>query len=290
MRINAYVMAADPAWIEASVSSYYALVREIVVSYDAEGLSWSGTPLPIEECLDRLGKCDPQGKMRFCPGHFARRDHDPMENDTFQRQTALDMAGRGADWVLQLDTDEVIPDPAAFIGALEEADRGGFGAMEYPARWLYQRIGERSFLERCSRFWKPIAGFPGPVAVRPGAQLRYARQCDASLFRVDFGIRNTDPCHGRNTPVHRAISTREGILHYSWIRDEAELRRKTASWGHSRDPWDKEIAHWKWAGKHPLLATMATPLMSFQRRVRPVRLPATCLSHGASPAPSISRL
>lgn len=272
MRINAYLMAADPAWIEASVSSYYALVREIVVSYDEDGLSWSGTPLELGECLERLARCDPGRKMRFCPGHYARKDSNPMVNDTFQRQTALDRAGENADWVIQLDTDEALMDAGVFLSCLEEADRGGFAAMDYPARWLYQRIGERRFLERCSRLWGPAGGFPGPVAVKPGVALRNARQCDAKLFRVDFRKRNTDPSHRADAPVHRAVPTRAGIVHYSWVRSEADLLRKTASWGHSRDPWGKEIAYWKWAGKHPLFASMATPFMRFPRRVRPVTI------------------
>jgi hypothetical protein len=272
MRINAYIMAADPAWIEASVSSYYDLVDEIVVAYDQDGLSWSRTPLNVEGCLERLATCDPKGKMRYLPGRFARTEASPMENDTFQRQTALNIAGQGADWVIQLDTDEVIADARTFFECLQEADSQGFQAMDYPARWLYQRIGERRFFERCSRTWGPAASFPGPVAVKPGVCLRNARQCAVPLYRVDFRKRNTDPCHGKNAPVHRAIPTRAGIVHYSWIRDEAELLKKTSSWGHSRDPWAREIAYWKWSGAHPLLATLATPFMRFKRRVRPVTI------------------
>ena len=295
MRINAYIMAADPAWIEASVLSYYDLVHEIVVSYDASGRSWSGTPIAVDACLNRLRQIDTEGKLRFCPGDYARSGHNPMENDTFQRQTALEMAGEGADWVLQLDTDEVLADAGAFLNCLETAHRGGFNGMEYPARWLYRSLGENRYLERCSRFWKTIAGFPGPVAVRPGVRLCNARQSDAHLFRVDFCKRNTDPWHAPESPVHRAIPPGQGILHYSWIREEEELLRKTSAWGHSQDDWKSEIAHWIWAGRHPLLASLATPLMPFTRRVRIAKIapPPAVPAHGsvhashASPLPCL---
>ena len=282
MRINAYIMAADPAWIEASVLSYYDLVQQIVVSYDAAGLSWSGTPLPVDQCLARLRRIDPCGKMRFCPGLFARPECNPMQNDTHQRQCALDLAAEGADWVLQLDTDEVLADPVHFVDCLKEAQRRGFAAMEYPARWLYRALGEDLYLERCSRFWRTAGGFPGPVAVRPGTRLRNARQCDVPLFRVDFRSANTDPWHCKNAPVHRVVNPQQGIVHYSWIREETELLRKTSAWGHSKENWSPEIRHWLWAGRHPLLASLATPFMSVTRRMRIARIPSPSPFHAAA--------
>ncbi len=41
--------------------------------------------MPVDECLDRLRAIDPEGKLDFRPGDFARLDHSPTENDTHQR-------------------------------------------------------------------------------------------------------------------------------------------------------------------------------------------------------------
>lgn len=284
MRINAYIMTADPAWIEASVASYYHLVNEIIVSYDEASLGYSGVPIPVDECIQRVKTVDPEGKLRFCPGNFARLRYNPMQNDTYQREVALEIAGRGADWVLQLDTDEVLADPARFIECLEEADKGGFGGMEYPARWLYCGIGGDRYLERCSRLWRTTAGFPGPVAVRPGVRFQTSRQCDAKLFRVDFRSTNTDPWHGRNAPVHRVIKVNEGIVHYSWVRDKEELLRKTSTWGHSGEDWSGAVRHWAWAGRHPLWAAASAPFVDRERRLRIVKIvpPAPQVAAGHS--------
>jgi len=273
MHINAYILAADPAWLESSVLSYYHLVRKIVVSYDEAHLSWSGTPIPVEECLRRLRAIDSESKMVFIPGNFARRAYNPMQNDTYQRQTALDLASDDADWVLQLDTDEVLGNPGAFLSCLKTAHRIGFGAMEYPARWLYASLGNNRYLERCSPLWQTVAGFPGPVAIRPGNTLYTSRQCDTTLYRVDFRKRNTDPFHSPDAPVHAVVAERDGIIHYSWIRDESQLRRKTTAWGHSRDDWSPEIRHWVWAGKHPILASLTTPFRRFPQRMRITHIP-----------------
>lgn len=111
MRITAYVLVADPNYLRESLLSYYDHVDRIVLSYDENATSWTGTPIPVAECLAVIDDLDVDGKCERMPGHFARLEHHPLENETYQRQLALDEAGKDADWVLQLDTDEVMLDP-----------------------------------------------------------------------------------------------------------------------------------------------------------------------------------
>ena len=168
MKINAYILAADPAWIEGSVLAYYPLVDRIVVSYDENGFSWTGAPLDIDQCLRRLRAIDQAGKLDFQPGHYARREFftRPLENDTYQRQCALDQAGTDADWVLQLDTDEIIGDASVFADGLLEADRLGRDALNYPMLWLYCQASEERYHGWCDPGWRRTRGYAGAVAVR----------------------------------------------------------------------------------------------------------------------------
>lgn len=276
MRLKAYVLAADPAWIEASVTSYYELVEEIIVSSDYHSLGWTGKPVRSAECIERLAAIDVDKKMRFVTGHYARLDHHPVVNDTYQRQIAFDEASQGADWVVHIDTDEVLANPAVFKSCLEEAGERGFEAMDFPGRFLYKQIGRNRFLEMCSRFWQIAAAYPGPVAARPGTKLRLCRQCDVALFRVDFRAKSTSPAHPKMVPVHRVIGEHEGIYHYSWVRDEAAMLRKTQTWGHALDrKWESDLAHWLWSGRHPYL-TMLSCLWQrgeFHKRLRISQIP-----------------
>jgi len=257
LKIKAYILAADPAWIEASVCSYYHLIDELVVSYDENGIGYTGVAVAVEECLRRLKAIDREGKFRYAPGHYARLDHKPMENETYQRQQALDEASQGADWVLQLDSDEVMGDSDVFASCLNQADVGNFAAMDYPSRWIYRQLGDGRYLEACRPQWRIMGGYPGAMAVRAGTKLSHARQCEGALFRVDFRARNTDPWRGRDATVHRVVGDEQGIYHFSMVRSEAALRRKTETFSHALDAnWTAILDHWLWCGRHPYRAAM----------------------------------
>ncbi|MGQ9808765.1 MAG: hypothetical protein ACUVSM_03505 [Armatimonadota bacterium] len=283
LRLKAYVLAADPAWIEASVLSYYDLVEEIVVSYDKDGRGWTGVPIPVEECLRRLKAIDRDGKMRYVPGHYARLDHHPMENETYQRQCAIDAIGETCDWVLQLDTDEVLATPDVFLDCLRQAEDAGDSGLNYPARHLFVHARGRAYLEVCDRGWRLYGHYPGPVVVRAACKLEHARRIPAPLFHVDYSWNPKNgfaPAHNLRTKA--VVRPADAIFHFSWVRSHSYMEQKTRSWGHALDrDWSREISRWKWCGRHPVLATCATQFLRGPRKIhlRPCWLP-----------PSVSRL
>ncbi|MGN6219647.1 MAG: hypothetical protein ACTHNQ_09085 [Microbacterium sp.] len=262
MKIHAYVLAGDPAWIEQSIGSFYGMVDRIVVSFDADGLSWSGHALSTEESIARIAAVDPDGKVVLRPGRFSNPDLMAMWAETAQRQDALDAASEGADWVLQLDTDEVVTDPGAFRTAIDSAESHAASALEYPARVLYARARSGRFLEISRRFWTTQSSYPGPVAVRAGTRLSHARQAaGVPTFRVDVSAWNTDPARPATTPVHAVIPRQQALLHLSWVRTEAQMAEKRAVSGHAagRD-WDRELDRWRRRMRHPFVAAAGAPL------------------------------
>lgn len=281
MRVNAYLLAADPAWLEPSVLSYYALAKRIVVSYDKDGLSWTGQRLPVDECLGRLRAIDTARKMDFRPGAFARPTRDLLDNDTHQRQEALNHASEGADWVLQIDTDEVVANPDTLVRALQRADACGRGGLDFPARWLYGRIPNwpgNFYLEGCSRLLGVAATY-GLAAVRAGTRLRVSRNADVSLWRVDYRHRNTDPWRPRDAIVDAVIGRREGMWHFSWVRTDEDLAAKGRSSAHVEDfDWEQALRLRGKQLRHPIRTAVLTP-MSRQRTIfdhrwlRPVWVP-----------------
>ncbi|GAA4720083.1 hypothetical protein GCM10023216_06110 [Isoptericola chiayiensis] len=265
MRANAYVLAADPHFLAASIRSYYDRVERIIVSYDRSSTSWTGTRLPVDQCLTIIKSVDVDGKCVLAPGDFWQPGEEPIANDTYQRQVALDQAGEGVDWVLQLDTDEVMVSPDTFFRMVERAEAVGADALEYPARWLYARVGDvpggGRYLEASTRFWRPAASFPGPLAIRPGVTLDCARQASTAVsYRVDIRPWHTDRVQGYQRLVHDVVGVDDAVVHYSWVRPDDQMRRKFGWSGHAAT-YSRPAVYQRWVerAQRPWRAVMATP-------------------------------
>jgi len=280
MKIHAYVLASDPGKLEASVLSYYDLVSRIVVSYDEDGLGWTGVPTPYSaECLRRLRAIDSDKKMVYVAGRYARTEFDPLANDTYQRQDALDAASDGADWVLQIDTDEVIGAPDTFAKCMEEAIRADCDAMNYPATWLFSHAEGPWYLCRCRRGWGRVTDFPAPVMVRAGSELVHCRRVHrkSKFFHVDLNSTPSFLAWPERVPVNKIIERSEGIFHFSWVRPRAWLEAKLASWSHSggRD-WSGDLRRWDFACRRPWLASFLSQFVDtslYNWPLAPVKAP-----------------
>ena len=257
-RLHAYVLAADPTWIEPSVRAYYPHVQKIVVSYDRSGRGWTGAPIPVDECIERLRSIDDDRKMTFVSGCFSGEAADPMLNDTLQRNTALSCAAEGADWVLQLDTDEWLPDPVILLQGMRRAEALNLGAIEWPMRVLYRKLGGDRMLEVCSSGGMDHFEYIAPVAVRAGARLVHSRRTGGRFLRavargdVHSIQLHRPPADGETREV--LLEPSSAIIHNSWARSPAQLRGKLASWSHSglrawfyyATRWLPAVWLWRW--------------------------------------------
>ncbi len=289
LRLGAYLLLGDPAYLAQSIRSIYAIAERIVMVYDEAGLSWTNQPLPIEECLSVVDRMDTEGKVRLLPGNYHDTGLVPLEAETLERNAGISALDGEVDWIVQIDTDEVLGSPSRFVESIERARAADRSALDYPARWLYGHVSGRTYLERCRRSWGISAGYPGPVAVRAGTVLRLARQCDVPLWRVDFRSHNTDPAHPKDAPVDEWVGPDQGIWHFSWVRSEAEMRKKAASSGHVNEiNWGKEIDRWVDRRRHPVRTTLLTPVrrppavVGAPTWLRTVRVPGAVVSQADS--------
>lgn len=275
MRVNAYVLAGDPAWATRSLSSYYHLVERVIVSFDRNHRAWAGYDLDVKGALKALAAADPEGKIVHLPGDHCDPDRFILDVETEQRQAALDAASEGADWVLQLDTDEILLAPRTFTQQLEVAASRAAQAMDYPLRDFYQYVGGHRYLEHCGRFWTDQAAYPGPTAIRAGSTLNHCRQALVPLHRVDLAPHNTDPHHSRDAIVHAVIPRDEAIAHMSWVRTDGQMQQKSQTSGYAAaHQWGRDLDRWRWRRVHPLLTALGTPVArSVQDRFRISKLP-----------------
>jgi hypothetical protein len=210
-----------------------------------------------------------------------------MENDSHQRQCALEEAGRGADWVLALDTDEVLPNAREFGRRLREEVPRGFVAVEWPMRSFFRNVGPGLFLEVCSFSRRQLSEFPGPVAVRPGVALTAARHVQEPRWRFEIRRTGYDPVDRRHYQAHGVIPKSEAILHFSWARTEGDIVAKLESWSHNQDfdcrryferVW--RPAPWRW----PLMYNFHPIWPQCWPALRPVYLPRHLASNPGEPA------
>lgn len=261
-RLNAYVLLADPSWLRASVRSYYPHVGRIVACFDEEGVGWRGGPIPVDRCREILEEEDVDGKIEYLPGAFSMPDAvDSMVADTAQRQVALDAAGEGADWVLQLDADEIIPHWPTFERWLRRVEALGYRSLWYPQRWLFSRVGRHVYFEGARQLVRTSPARPGPLAVRAGARLVHARQDDTPRLLIDIG------------PGRNAVRKRHAVIHLSWVRSAETLLAKSSWSGHAdyRD-WSPELRAWFDSQRHPVRFQIRNLLTGEPYRLRPAFL------------------
>lgn len=216
--------------------AYYRHVDRLVVSYDADGVGWTGGPLDPTPVLDALRELDVDHKVMLLPGRYHHPGRHPLESETVQRQEALSLAGRDMDWVLQLDSDEVLPSAEKLLAILASDAAAEVDAVEWPMRVLFRRLRGDRYLYVSNPSGRPHTEYPGPIAVRPSVVLRHARTTDAATLRLS--VDGDDSLQLRRPPAanetRAALLTSDDIIwHNSWARSSGAVWKKIGAWGHS---------------------------------------------------------
>lgn len=234
-RLGAYVLPGDTVWITRTLERYYPMLERLVVPVPTDGLGWNGEPIPVQRALDAIRAVDVRGILTIVPGSWIDPEN-PMRGDTAQRQAAVDELRGSVDWVLQLDTDELLPDPGALLPVLDVAESLGIPAVEWPMRVLFRRT-RRWVFEVAGRRGRACYDYPGPVVVRPDVSLRDARRADGPFLRpvVVGDVESLQVVRSPEPGEHRwpGLRHEQAIIHNSWARSRREIRQKIRSWGHA---------------------------------------------------------
>jgi hypothetical protein len=236
--------------------SYYPYVENIIATYDESHKSWSGPLLDIGDCIDRLRKIDVENKVKFVAGNFSRREFysNPIENDTYQRQYSLDLASVGADWVLQIDTDEVITSWSVLYECVRRADDSCCESLYFPSIYVYQLISNRLALESCRRMGVRQAGYPGPIAVKSGTKLYLSRRTLAKPLHYRWETGFSTVIEPSAVVATYPIATSDCIVHFSRARSSEYMVKKFSTWGHAKDrDFSDDMRFWHMVAKYPIV-------------------------------------
>ncbi|SEB83931.1 hypothetical protein SAMN04489806_1913 [Paramicrobacterium humi] len=234
-RIGAYILPGDATWLEKSLVQYYPLLDALVIPVPHGDVGWTGVGVDVAGVMAKVRKMDVRGLAETVHGSWVNPD-EPMRADTAQRQTALDALAGDVDWVIQMDNDEYMPEPQALLAAIDEAEKRGLDAVEWPMRVLYRRTRSHMF-EIVGSGGEARYDWPGAVALRPHLTLTDARRVVGPYLRVtvagdDVSLQLRHPTE--NGEVRWAgIAAEQAIIHNSWARSPRQIRQKTRSWGHA---------------------------------------------------------
>lgn len=256
-RIGAYVLSGDPVWLAKTLEAYYPILDDLIIPTPVGEIGWKGQALPVQLVRSIVEDIDTRSISRTVSGNWIDRQ-DPMRAETAQRQAMLQAFVGRVDWVLQIDNDELLPDPRALLTAIERAEREGLNAIEWPMRVLYRRT-RRSVFEVVAADGEPCFEYPGAVAVRPTLLLEHARRGSGDFLRVvvENDTRSLQLTH---PPVEgevrwSAIRPDQAIIHNSWARSPREVWRKVRGWGHAAGwrsiryygaTWLPSSLTWRW--------------------------------------------
>lgn len=238
LRLGAYVLPGDPVWLRSSLERYYEYLDDLVVLVPQDGLSWSGRPLPVDECRDIVAGVDTRGIRREVSGHWVDPDH-PRTVEVAQRQAGIDALSGSVDWVLQIDNDEILPRTSALLDAVVEARRQGVRGVEWPMRVLFRCLGDGTYLEVRGSGGQVRFDYPGPVAVAAGTRLTDARRISGPYLRPVVrgdteSLQIQRPAEADEVRSHD-LGVEDAIIHNSWGRSRRAIWRKTRTTGHAKE-------------------------------------------------------
>jgi hypothetical protein len=189
------------AW--AAIRSYYDIADEIVLGLDRDRISWNNKPFSLDEDGFKRGleAVDPLRKVKIVEADFHSQG-TALANDTFERN-ALSIHCRPGNWVVQIDSDELVQNPAEFRA------------------WMLKRRGPWLVLGRWTVVFKRF-GDDYLVVDKDGDWVSLATRLRGQYT----GCRDTQEFK-RRSPIR--------LLHFSWGRDEAGLKQKLESWTHAND-------------------------------------------------------
>ncbi len=235
-RLGSYLLPGDPVWMRSSLQRYYNLLDDLVVLVPRDGRGWTGHRIPVAACLAIIDELDSRRIARYHYGQWTDR-REPMKADTQQRQVGIDLLSDSVDWILQLDNDEVLPDPAELLRLLTLPVTEGVVGIEWPMRVLLRSLGKGRYLEVAGPDGGPVYEYPGSVLVCAGARLLDARRHEGKVLRLvvagdRYSLQNTQPSGVLETR-QGGLSPELAIMHNSWGRSPMSIWRKTRTWGHA---------------------------------------------------------
>lgn len=199
-----------------AIKSYYPIADEIILGIDRDRVSFSNNVFPFdsEDFYRGIDEIDQDKKINIVEENF-HSYANPLMNEHFERLTLTSMTKQD-NWVIQIDSDEVLINPFEFRNWIEKApDYNGI-----KAKWVtvYKRFGDDYLIIN------EEGGFI-PVGTKDRSKYVSNREV-AQPYLISPLV----------------------LLHHAYGRSREEVELKIKNWGHSQDIDVKNmLATWDYA-------------------------------------------
>jgi hypothetical protein len=204
------LLSYDYLYAFESIAKFYDIADEIILGLDMDKISWSGNKFAFDEfAVDEfIKKIDVDDKIMLVKENFHILPR-PMDNETAERNHLSQICKKG-NWIIQIDSDEIMLNKMEFKQFLEENEEALDGCA-LKAHWI--------------TVFKIFEGGKFLVIDADGAT-------DGKIF---VGTKMQNSYTVARTTDETAIQTPLRLLHISWGRTREELKNKLENWGHSKD-------------------------------------------------------
>lgn len=234
------IVQNDSETIERSIRSYYDYVDHIIVSTDPKR-GFSGKEITQDNTLEIIRSLDINNKIEILENDYYKSS-DPMENETLQRQCAVDYlsSNNGYEWILQIDADEVFLDFPSLLNNIINKP------TKYAVFWrwitVFNLLDDGRLLIVVDNNNLPLLE-RFPLGHRRDVKLERARR----VMRPRRFINKIF-----SWKIEGGMSFNDAVLHYSYAKSPQRIKEKLRTFGHSHefdtdayyDLWLKSKTDW----------------------------------------------
>lgn len=218
-----FLLSYDYELLKKSIPPVYKAADAIFLALDEQQRTWKGNRFEISDSFyEWLKAFDVDNKIQIYRDNFYVPEINGIQNDTRERHMLGNQMGIG-NWIIQVDSDEIIIDFEDFVRKLRKYD---------------------SFLVNPEKHPIQFAGFHINVYKYLDEGLLYVNKPSKFLLATNY----PNFKYAKNTKS-RIVYLPTYTLHEGLARTEEELKMKLVNWSHSHEINSTFLEKWQKANK-----------------------------------------
>ena len=218
-----FLLSYDYNKLKTAIPLVYENADKIFIAQDENFNTWNGNKFQVEDSFfNWLKEIDKDHKIEIYKDNFYIPTLNAIQNDTRERHLLSLKMGIG-NWLIQIDSDEYIPDFKGFVNQLKKYNHYLDNPKENPIQ---------------------IAGFHVDIYKYLDDGLLYVKNTCKVLLATNYPNYKL-----ARQSYERVIYVKTLAFHESLARTEEDLQFKLKNWGHNHELNTEFLTKWKKANK-----------------------------------------